>query len=227
VAPRGAGTAGTGLLLPELNHVLGERLDPTLRSRIRYELDRRLFAPYLARHDFWWMFSREQHQINTWTAVCTSGVAGAARYLEADPAHLALAHEIPAGPPSRRPNSSSSVARSPSSEGRGSAGGGMGGRSEAGTGAAASGSSHRASAAVARSGLTRRWRRRPRNEASCRSSGRSAARSSAAALPAMGAPIGGRCPPGLAHGRSVPAPAGAMDRRRQAPSQSRPGTEQK
>ena len=81
--------AMTALYLAELDLLLADRLDPALGRRIRYEVDRRCLAPYLARHDHWWLFDTPQRPVNNWTAVCNAGVAGAAIHLEPDAARLA------------------------------------------------------------------------------------------------------------------------------------------
>ena len=81
--------AMTALELAETDHLLGDRLDPVLRRRIRLELDRRCFTPFLERHDFWWLYNTEVRRVNNWTAVCVGGVVGAATYLEDNPARLA------------------------------------------------------------------------------------------------------------------------------------------
>ena len=60
-----------------------------LGRRIRAEVDRRLLTPYLARHDFWWMYSSPQKQVNNWNSVCNSNVIVTALYLESDSARLA------------------------------------------------------------------------------------------------------------------------------------------
>lgn len=88
------GVAGTALTLAELSALLGSKLEPGLTQRIRDELDHRCFTPYLTRHDHWWLFrppddDASDHRINNWTAVCNSGIVGAALYLEPDPARLA------------------------------------------------------------------------------------------------------------------------------------------
>ena len=83
------GVAMTALELAELDHLLGERLEPALRRRIRSEVDRRCFRPYLARHDFWWLYNTARRDVNNWNAVCNGGVVGAAIYLEKSPARLA------------------------------------------------------------------------------------------------------------------------------------------
>jgi len=81
--------AATALSLAELDLLLGDELDPALGKRIRDELDRRCFTPYLTRHDHWWLYNTALRNVNNWTAVCTAGVVGAAIYVEPDPARLA------------------------------------------------------------------------------------------------------------------------------------------
>jgi hypothetical protein len=81
--------AMTALYLAELDLLLGDRLDPTLGRRIRYEVDRRCLVPYLARHDHPWLFDSPDRPVNNWAAVCNAGVAGAAIHLEPDAARLA------------------------------------------------------------------------------------------------------------------------------------------
>ncbi|HID12096.1 MAG TPA: hypothetical protein EYP17_12505, partial [Candidatus Latescibacteria bacterium] len=83
------GAAMTALDLAELDRVLGGQLDPLLRRRIRDEVDRRCITPYLARHDFWWLYNTSSRSVNNWNAVCNGGVAGAAVYIEEDLARLA------------------------------------------------------------------------------------------------------------------------------------------
>ena len=74
-------SVGMARLLAELDHVLGDRLHPALRERIRREVDRRVFTPYEAREDFWWF----DPPTNNWNAVCNAGVSIAALYLLEDP----------------------------------------------------------------------------------------------------------------------------------------------
>ena len=83
------GVAGTAIDLAELDLLLGSALDPLVGRRIRWEIDRRCFTPYLTRHDWWWMYNTHLRRVNNWTAVCNAGVVGAAIYLEPDPARLA------------------------------------------------------------------------------------------------------------------------------------------
>ena len=81
--------AMTALELAEVDALLGSRLHPAVRRRIRAEVNRRCLSPYLARHDHWWLHASSTRQLNNWTAVCNGGVVGAAIYLEADQARLA------------------------------------------------------------------------------------------------------------------------------------------
>lgn len=82
--------AETALELAETDLLLGDQLHPALGKRIRYEINRRCFVPYLARHDHHWMFNVGDSQVNNWAAVCSAGVVGAALHLLRDePARLA------------------------------------------------------------------------------------------------------------------------------------------
>lgn len=83
------GSASTGLILAEMDALLGADLDPALAARIRYEVNERSFRPFLERHDFWWLHNTQYRTVNNWTAVCNNGVVGAAIYLETDSARLA------------------------------------------------------------------------------------------------------------------------------------------
>jgi hypothetical protein len=71
--------------LAETDHILGDRLHPALRERIRETVDRRAFTPYLANDDHWWLTP----ETNNWNAVCNGGVLNAALYLEDDTDRLA------------------------------------------------------------------------------------------------------------------------------------------
>jgi hypothetical protein len=81
--------AMTALDLAEIDYLLGDRLDPALRARIRHEVDRRCIRPFLERHDHWWLHATPRRPINNWTAVCVAGVVGAACYLESETGRLA------------------------------------------------------------------------------------------------------------------------------------------
>ncbi|MHB1293816.1 MAG: heparinase II/III family protein [Anaerolineae bacterium] len=82
-------SAEIGLVLAELLVLLGPELDPAVGRRIRYEVEQRLIAPFLARHDHPWMFHTAERPSNNWTAVCNGCVVSAALHLVEDPARLA------------------------------------------------------------------------------------------------------------------------------------------
>lgn len=65
----------TGAQLACIRYLLGSRLDkisPFINTRISYELERRILAPYIHEH-FWWM-GREQEPLCNWTPWCTQNV---------------------------------------------------------------------------------------------------------------------------------------------------------
>ena len=76
--------AMTALDLAELVVLLEDRLEPGLATRVRFELDRRCFTPYLERNDHHWLFHSSRFGVNNWAAVCNAGVLGAALHLESD-----------------------------------------------------------------------------------------------------------------------------------------------
>ena len=81
--------AMSGLDLAEADYLLGDKLSPELRARIRSETNRRIIAPFLERNDHWWLHTTPAKQVNNWTAVCVAGVVGAACYFETDLDRLA------------------------------------------------------------------------------------------------------------------------------------------
>lgn len=81
--------AMTALDMAELDYLIGDRLSPNLRARLRVEVERRAIGAFLDRNDHWWLGSTPAKQVNNWTAVCVAGVVGAALYLETDTARLA------------------------------------------------------------------------------------------------------------------------------------------
>jgi hypothetical protein len=84
-------SAETGFLLAELLVVLGDALDSEIRSRVRQEIERRIFDPYLRYHHraIWWYKSG----LN-WNGVCNSSVAAIFLLLEPEPGRVARALEI-------------------------------------------------------------------------------------------------------------------------------------
>lgn len=79
----------TGTQLAELVLLLGARLHPQVEARIRHEVDRRIFTPFLTRHDFWWLHHTPGHATCNWTAVCSGNIIATAIYLERDRSRLA------------------------------------------------------------------------------------------------------------------------------------------
>jgi hypothetical protein len=84
-------SAETGFLLAELMVALGDTLDAEIRARVRQEIDRRIFDPYLRYHHraIWWYKSG----LN-WNGVCNSSVAATFLLLEPEPKRVARALEI-------------------------------------------------------------------------------------------------------------------------------------
>jgi hypothetical protein len=80
--------AMTGLTLSEVWLLLGDRFEPAISERLRFEIDRRLWTPYLKRHDFFWQFNSLDRTVNNWTAVCTAGVLGSAINFDLEPVRL-------------------------------------------------------------------------------------------------------------------------------------------
>ncbi len=63
--------AGMAFYLAEIDTLLGDRLEPLIRSRINAELDRRVFTPFLENVPYsWW-----ETGTSNWTAVCMGSVA--------------------------------------------------------------------------------------------------------------------------------------------------------
>ena len=70
--------------------LLGDRLPGEIRDRVRNEVNRRIFEPYLEHgHQAWWNIGR-----NNWTGVCAGAVGQAFLLLETDVARQAEALEI-------------------------------------------------------------------------------------------------------------------------------------
>jgi len=71
--------AGTGISLAEMDYLLGDKLPPVVRKRIRREAHVRLIEPYLRRMDFKWLGGTGH--ANNWNAVCSCGVLATALQL--------------------------------------------------------------------------------------------------------------------------------------------------
>ncbi len=82
--------AETSLLLAETLALLGDALDAEVRTRVRGEIERRIFEPYLRFHWMhWW------HTVHhNWNAVCNGAIAAAFLWLDPEPDRVARALEI-------------------------------------------------------------------------------------------------------------------------------------
>ncbi|AIQ19448.1 hypothetical protein H70357_24070 [Paenibacillus sp. FSL H7-0357] len=72
-------SAETGFALSEINCLLGERLPALLQVRIKAEVDKRLFVPYLTCGPYHWETST-----HNWSAVCSGSIGSAALLLMED-----------------------------------------------------------------------------------------------------------------------------------------------
>lgn len=83
--------AQTAALLSFTCYLLGDVLDrvtPLLRRRVRLEVERRIFAPFLRRDDFWWM-GMIRRDVNNWTPWILSNVMASLLLWEDDDLRLA------------------------------------------------------------------------------------------------------------------------------------------
>ena len=80
--------AETAADLAQALWLLGDRIDPDLRSRMMAALEQRVFKPFrtsLQTHeDHWWLGEKSKPVQNNWNAVCLAGVVGAARTILPD-----------------------------------------------------------------------------------------------------------------------------------------------
>lgn len=82
--------AETAFMLADLLNLMGDMLNAELRSRVRTEIEQRIFDPYLRFHQLEWWYLGE----NNWNGVCNSSVAAAFVLLEPEPQRLAEALAI-------------------------------------------------------------------------------------------------------------------------------------
>jgi hypothetical protein len=83
-------SAETAFMLGETLALLGDQLDGEVRSRVRSEVERRVFQPYLTHYAAHWWYEAPMN----WNGVCNSSVAAAFLLLEPEPERVAQAVEI-------------------------------------------------------------------------------------------------------------------------------------
>jgi hypothetical protein len=87
-------TATFGHDLAQALYLLGDRIDPNVRSRVRDALNQRLLEPFkrclLTGEGCYWLGSSRKPVQNNWNAVCLSGVAGGALILVPDKTERAV-----------------------------------------------------------------------------------------------------------------------------------------
>ena len=83
-------SAETGFALADTLNLLGDTLDAEVRSRVRGEVERRIFEPYLRFAPLQWWY--EGH--NNWNGVCNSSVAATFLLLEPETGRTARAVEM-------------------------------------------------------------------------------------------------------------------------------------
>ena len=83
-------SAETGLLLAETLTLLGDELDEEVRHRVRSEVERRIFDPYIRFHQSYWWYMGS----NNWNGVCNGSVAATFLLLDPEPGRVAKALEL-------------------------------------------------------------------------------------------------------------------------------------
>jgi hypothetical protein len=83
-------SAETAFALAEILMLLQDDLEAEVRHRVRVEIERRIFDPYLRFHRriFWYQYH------NNWNGVCNSSIAAAFLLIEPEPSRTARALEI-------------------------------------------------------------------------------------------------------------------------------------
>ncbi|MDR1723287.1 MAG: heparinase II/III-family protein [Tannerella sp.] len=87
-----------GAALSWIHYFLHERFDkenPLIAERLRYEIERRILAPYLAENRFWWIAANLSAEsggsVNNWNPWCNGAVLQCFLLMENDPERLAKA----------------------------------------------------------------------------------------------------------------------------------------
>jgi hypothetical protein len=83
-------SAETGFMLADMLNLLGDTLDAEVRSRVRTEIERRIFDRYLRFCRLYWWYQGP----NNWNGVCNSSIAATFLLLESEPGRVARALEL-------------------------------------------------------------------------------------------------------------------------------------
>lgn len=83
-------SAETAFMLADALNLLGDTLDAEVRTRVRAEIERRVFDPYLRFHQMHWWYKAGMN----WNGVCNSSIAAAFLLLEPEPSRLGRVLEI-------------------------------------------------------------------------------------------------------------------------------------
>ena len=85
--------AHVALQFAQAVYLVGDAMDRhelRWKARMRYELDTRIWTPYMERDDPWWLKPAEGREVlNNWTAVCNNGIVGSALFCMKDLDRLA------------------------------------------------------------------------------------------------------------------------------------------
>lgn len=80
-------SAETGAMLAWIDYLVGpnlEKVNPMVRDRLRFELERRILAPYRERTDFWWMGLEADRPVNNWNPWINSNCLACILLMERD-----------------------------------------------------------------------------------------------------------------------------------------------
>lgn len=83
--------AETGFTLAQCLHLLGDTLDAEVRTRVRQEVDRRIFTPFIRAH---WAHEWYYHGHGNWNGVCNGSIGSTFLLLEPEPGRVAMALEL-------------------------------------------------------------------------------------------------------------------------------------
>jgi hypothetical protein len=80
-------SAETAAMMAWIDYLVGpnlEKVNPLVRDRLRFELERRILVPYRERNDFWWMGLEADRPVNNWNPWINSNCLTCILLLEKD-----------------------------------------------------------------------------------------------------------------------------------------------